>query len=90
MSEITRAKILEAVLSERERQDERWGDQTHNTDLEWISILTEEVGEVAKDVNDHRMAGMFEEIIQCAAVCFAWSEAYINRGGLKDDSEQSV
>ena len=87
MNEITRAKILEAVLSERERQDERWGGQTNNTDLEWMSILTEEIGEVAKDVNDQRVAGMFEELIQCAAVCFAWSEAYINRGGLKDDSE---
>ena len=87
MSEITRAKILEAVLSERERQDKRWGDQTHNTDLQWMSILTEEVGEVASDVNDLRLAGMFEEIIQCAAVCFAWSEAYINRGGLKNDGE---
>ena len=87
MNEMTRAKILEAVLSERERRDERWGDQTNNTDLEWMSILTEEIGEVAKDVNDQRIAGMFEELIQCAAVCFAWSEAYINRGGLKDDSE---
>jgi NTP pyrophosphatase (non-canonical NTP hydrolase) len=87
MNEITRAKILEAVLSERERQDERWGDQTENSDLEWMSILTEEIGEVAKDVNAHRVAGMFEELIQCAAVLFAWSEAYINRGGLKDDGE---
>jgi NTP pyrophosphatase (non-canonical NTP hydrolase) len=87
MNELTRAKILEAVLSERERQDNRWGDQTHNTDLQWMSILTEEIGEVAKDVNDQRIAGMFEELIQCAAVCFAWSEAYINRGELKDDSE---
>ena len=87
MNEMTRAKILEAVLSERERHDERWGDQTNNTDLEWMSILTEEIGEVAKDVNDQRIAGMFEELIQCAAVCFAWSEAYINRGELKDDSE---
>jgi NTP pyrophosphatase (non-canonical NTP hydrolase) len=87
MNEITRVKILEAVLAERERQDERWGDQTDNTDLQWMSILTEEIGEVAKDVNDQRIAGMFEELIQCAAVCFAWSEAYINRGGLKDDSE---
>ena len=87
MNEMTRAKILEAVLSERERQDERWGDQTNNTDLEWMSILTEEIGEVAKDVNEQRIAGMFAELIQCAAVCFAWSEAYINRGGLKDDSE---
>lgn len=86
MNEITRAKILEAVLSERERQDDRWGDQTDNTDLEWMSILTEEIGEVAKDVNEQRLGGMFEELIQCAAVLFAWSEAFINRGGLKDDS----
>ena len=87
MNEITRAKILEAVLAERERQAERWGDQTEHTDLEWMSILTEEIGEVAKDVNDQRMAGMFEELIQCAAVCFAWSEAFITRGAVKHDSQ---
>ena len=78
-TEITRMKVLEAVLAERERQDKKWGDQTDNTDEHWTVILTEELGEVAREVFEGRSAGMFEEIIQCAAVAFAWAEAYLNR-----------
>ena len=72
-------KVLEAVLAERERQDGKWGDQTANSDEHWTVILTEELGEVAREVYEGRSAGMFEEIIQCAAVSFAWAEAYLNR-----------
>ena len=78
-SELPRAQVLEAVLAERERQDSKWGDQTHNSDEHWTVILTEEIGEVAREVYEKRSAGMFEEVIQCAAVCFAWAEAYLNR-----------
>ena len=78
-TEITRMKVLEAVLAERERQDGNWGDQTNNTDERWTVILTEELGEVAREVFEGRSAGMFEEIIQCAAVSIAWAEAYLNR-----------
>tara|TARA_Y100000593_G_C4223400_1_gene293101 strand:- start:67 stop:354 length:288 start_codon:yes stop_codon:yes gene_type:complete len=88
-NEITRMNILEAVLAERERQDKKWGDQTFNSDEHWTVILTEEIGEVAREVYEGRSAGMFEEVIQCAAVCFAWAEAYINRGSV-DDGEQPV
>jgi len=78
-TEITRMKVLEAVLAERERQDGMWGDQTSNSDEHWMVILTEEVGEVAREVYEKRSAGMFEEVVQCAAVAFAWAEAYLNR-----------
>ena len=79
INELPRAQVLEAVLAERERQDDKWGDQTHNSDEHWMVILTEEIGEVAREVYEKRSAGMFEEVIQCAAVCFAWAEAYLNR-----------
>ena len=78
-TEVTRMKVLEAVLAERERQDGKWGDQTNNSDDHWTVILTEEVGEVAREVYEKRSAGMFEEVVQCAAVCFAWAEACNNR-----------
>ena len=78
-TEVTRMKVLEAVLAERERQDGKWGDQTANSDEHWTVILTEELGEVAREVYEGRSAGMFEKIIQCAAVSFAWAEAYLNR-----------
>ena len=78
-TEMTRMKVLEAVLAERERQDDKWGDQTANSDEHWTVILTEELGEVAREVYEGRAAGMFEEVIQCAAVAFAWAEAFLNR-----------
>ena len=79
VNENTRALILEAVLAERERQDQMHGEANQgNTDLKWLAILTEEVGEVAKDILENKRSGMFEEVIQCAAVCFAWAEAFQN------------
>jgi len=78
-AELARAKVLEEVLTERERQDLKWGDQTFNSDEHWTVILTEELGEVAREVYEGNEPNMYEEIIQCAAVCFAWAEAYNNR-----------
>ena len=77
--ELTRAVVLEQVLAERELQDLKWGDQTSNSDDHWTVILTEELGEVAREVYEKNESDMYEEIIQCAAVCFAWAEAFNNR-----------
>lgn len=44
--------IFDDIQRERDRQDEKWGSQ-RNLDLPvWMSILTEEVGEAATEVND--------------------------------------
>ena len=77
--ELTRAKVLEQVLAARELQELKWGDQTFNSDDHWTVILTEELGEVAREVYEKNELDMYEEIIQCAAVCFAWAEAFNNR-----------
>lgn len=47
-----RAKILNEVLQERTRQDAKWGIQNH-CPIEWMAILTEEVGEASKGALDH-------------------------------------
>lgn len=39
------------IAEERLRQTEKWGEQNHSP-IEWISILTEEVGEVAKEAHE--------------------------------------
>ena len=78
-TELTRAVVLEQVLAERESHDLKWGDQTFNSDDHWTVILTEELGEVAREVYEKNELDMYEEIIQCAAVCFAWAEAFNNR-----------
>lgn len=43
-----------------------------STDHEALAVLTEEVGEVAKALNDQHAAHMRQEIAQVAAVCIRW------------------
>lgn len=66
---------LDLIAAERAEQDRKWGEQNH-TDLYWLGILMEEVGEAAKACiepnatrNQLRM-----ELIQAAAVIVAWLE----------------
>lgn len=40
---------LDEVKSERRRQDEKWGPQSHGLSV-WMMVLSEEVGEVAERV----------------------------------------
>lgn len=47
--------ILSEVQKERQRQNEKWGIQDHNA-VEWVAILTEEVGEVSKEAVDFHFA----------------------------------
>lgn len=55
-------KILGQIRAERERQNEKWGVQNHKP-VEWVTILTEEVGEVAKEACDHHFKNPFLNII---------------------------
>jgi hypothetical protein len=65
---------IKKVLDECQKQDTKWGIQDHST-VEWIAILTEEVGEAAKEAVDFHMGDkegalkrLEEELIQVAAV----------------------
>ncbi|EKS10177.1 MazG-like family protein [Leptospira santarosai] len=74
-------KIIQEILGERERQDQKWGEQNYNP-IEWCVILGEEVGEVNKAAlethfkyegkNDH--SEYRKELIQVAAVALAMVE----------------
>ncbi|MGB0428949.1 MAG: hypothetical protein ACPGLV_00650 [Bacteroidia bacterium] len=44
--------ILEEIKQERVRQNQKFGEQNHKP-IEWIAILSEEVGEAAKEALDH-------------------------------------
>ena len=81
--EIARAVVLEDVLAERERQDSMWGDQKTNLDETWALIALEELGEVAKDMNEGKLGSAYVEIKQTAAVLFAWAESLRRRGIMK-------
>ena len=76
---VSRAVVLEAVLGERERQDKKWGDQSHHSDSWWNVIATEENGEVAQEVYEQQETKLFIELIQACAVYFAWAEAVHSR-----------
>jgi len=43
--------ILEEIKQERFEQNAKWGEQNHNL-VEWIAILSEEVGEASKEAVD--------------------------------------
>lgn len=78
-------EILQAIAAERQKQDEKWGEQNHSP-IEWLAILGEEVGEA----NKHGLQAHFskdavyekeqlmeyrKELIQIAAVAVAMIES---------------
>jgi NTP pyrophosphatase (non-canonical NTP hydrolase) len=77
------APAMAAILAERERQTTRWGVQRHSWP-EWLTILTEEVGEAATAANEahwksgfdgeDRLTPLREELVQVAAVAVAMIE----------------
>ena len=66
-------EIVELVRAERRRQIAKWGNRRDLHAETWLRILVEEVGEIAKEIEDDRIGeNISPEIIQVAAVCFAW------------------
>ena len=66
--------ILEEVAAERARQDKKWGANRDHSPFFWLTILVEEVGEVAKAILEHDGHGMRKELIQVGAVAVAICE----------------
>lgn len=72
----SKMEVLRMVSEERNRQNAKWGFPQDNTPFEWMSILTEEVGELAEAINNvHLGSGpqgdqdeIVYEAIQVAAV----------------------
>lgn len=44
--------IINEIGEERDRQETKWGTR-HHSRIFWLAVLTEEVGEVARDILDH-------------------------------------
>ena len=73
---VSQEHAIDLVIAERLRQNEKWGFPQHNTPFEWVSILTEEVGELAQAVNDAYLSGgsledrdkVIEEAVHVSAV----------------------
>jgi NTP pyrophosphatase (non-canonical NTP hydrolase) len=100
MDEIMK-KAVELAVDERLRQNEKWGDQSGNHPFEWMSILMEEVGELAEAVNEtcfsspHMKPGrggrdaILREAVQVAAVALAIAEATIKAENGKEGHEDA-
>lgn len=82
-------KVLEQVLTERQSQESKWGEQNHKP-IEWISILGEEYGESCKAALEKHFcyekaegySHLRAELIQVAAVAIAFIES-LDRNELK-------
>jgi NTP pyrophosphatase (non-canonical NTP hydrolase) len=72
-------RVLDDILAERRRQNEKWGVQEHNPFV-WFAILSEEVGELAQACLHDEFGGKAKgalkaELVQVAAVAIQWLEA---------------
>lgn len=77
----TQEYIVKRILDERMRQDEKWGEARTLSHLMWNAILGEEVGEATKAVVEGSPE-LVNELIQSAAVIFAWLEQIDRHEGL--------
>lgn len=74
---MSQEKYLKKIVEERKRQDAKWGPDRNMHPATWLTILTEETGEVAKEICDSRfysneMSDNYEkELVQVAAVALA-------------------
>lgn len=69
-------RVLQAIVTERERQDKLWGANEARKMNAWKSfaILAEETGEVAEAINDGLPDDLRAELVHVAAVAIAWLE----------------
>ncbi|BFH59424.1 MazG-like family protein [Paenibacillus azoreducens] len=85
-----------SVAKERQRQEEKWGQQDHEP-MMWMGILGEEFGELCQAVNETHFdngpearkkggyENMREEAVQVAAVAISFIEALDRRYGRDDE-----
>ncbi|KKM23123.1 hypothetical protein LCGC14_1618340 [marine sediment metagenome] len=71
--------ILQAIQDERDRQDAKWGSQRHLSSKMWLTILMEEVGEVANSILEGDSVNYPTELVQVAAVAVAALENYYSQ-----------
>lgn len=83
---LSRLRRASAILDERDRQDEKWGPQDHSL-FEWVTILTEEVGELAAAALGHTFGtaqhpdlDWRKEAVQIAALALAMLEQPTRHG----------
>ena len=80
---------LEAVLEERQRQQDKWGEQNHSP-YYWLGILMEEVGEFSHDLIENLPKTMEQELVQVVAVALAMLECCYRNNWRNEDFREGV
>lgn len=68
---MTKQELTKRIAMERWDQDKKWGKQQHPPE-KWLTILSEEVGEVAQAILQNKPKQVEKELIQAAAVIECW------------------
>lgn len=68
--------IYNLISDERCRQDQKWSNTRELDPKLWMTVMMEEVGEVARAVLEDDKVNLEEELIQVAAVAVAWLEQH--------------
>lgn len=68
---VNQVDILNEILKERKRQDVL---HPKNKTGDYLPIIVEELGEIAKAIQDKNITQQREELIQLAAVAVRWLE----------------
>lgn len=69
-------QIFQDIREERARQEAKWGSQRNLSSEKWMTILMEEVGEVANAILEGDSVNYQEELVQVAAVAVNMLKVY--------------
>ena len=72
---MSREEIYSLINEERNKQDTKWGKLPRClSDMVWLTVLVEEVGECAQAILKRDWDNLRLEIVQVATVAIAWLE----------------
>ena len=75
---MTRDRVYQLIDRERSRQDEKFPGDVGGWqafDVRKLTVLVEEVGEVARAILEQDELNKRDELVQCAAVIAKWLES---------------
>lgn len=85
--------VFDAIRAERERQNAKWGEQSHDP-YTWLAVLGEEYGELSQAILHDTFGGkaagtMRDELLHVAAVACQWLEC-IERQAVRAQHEEAA
>ena len=80
---LDREYIYCLITGEREFQESKWGprESIASDSRLALTILMEEVGEIARALLEHDDENLKDELVQVASVCVAWLEGIFGNYG---------